>query len=90
MTQSILILSNKSSGSRAVQRLLAQAADLKYVEKTRHLENESLYWTKAASILNLQQHNLLDSEVPIPQPSARQDLVALLRDNLPLSKLPNY
>ena len=81
--KSILLLSNKSSGSSAVQRLLAQAADLKYVEKTRHFENESLYWTKAASVLDLPQQDMLDSEVPIPPARARQDLIDLLRDNVP-------
>ena len=82
MTKSILILSNRSSGSSAVQRLLAQAADLKCVEKTRHHQNESLYWTKAASVLGLPQHDMLDSEVPIPPAAARQDLFALLQDNV--------
>jgi hypothetical protein len=87
MTRSILILSNKSSGSSAVQRLLAQAIDLKCLKKTRHFENESLYWTKAASALNLPQHNMLDSEVPISPEIARQDLVQLLKDNLATDKL---
>lgn len=82
MNKSVLILSNKSSGSSAVQRLLAQAVEMKCVEKTRHFENESLYWTKAASVLNLKQQNMLDSEVPIPQAAARRDLVKLLQDNL--------
>lgn len=83
MNKSVLILSNKSSGSSAVQRLLAQAIEMKCVEKTRHFENESLYWTKAASVLNLPQQNMLDSEVPIPQGAAKKDLVKLLQDNLP-------
>ena len=82
MAKSVLILSNKSSGSSAVQRLLAQAVEMKCVEKTRHFENESLYWTKAASVLNLPQQGMLDSEVPIPQAAAREDLMTLLRENL--------
>ncbi|KPQ36992.1 MAG: Sulfotransferase domain [Phormidesmis priestleyi Ana] len=90
MPKSILILSNKSSGSSAVQRLLAQAVDLKCVEKTRHFENESLYWTKAASALQMPQQDMLDSEVPIEAMAARHDLVQLLRDNLPAHRLPNY
>ncbi|MFK8182183.1 MAG: sulfotransferase [Phormidesmis sp.] len=83
MHKSILILSNKSSGSSALQRLLAQAADLKCVEKTRHFQNESLYWTKAASVLGLPQVDMLDSEVPIPAEKAKADLTALLQENLP-------
>jgi hypothetical protein len=87
MTRSILILSNKSSGSSAVQRLLAQAIDLKCLKKTRHFENESLYWTKAASALNLPQRDMLDSEVPISPEMAQQDLIQLLQDNLPAGRL---
>ena len=83
MNKCILILSNKSSGSSAVQRLLAQAADLKCIEQTRHFENESLYWTKAASVLRLPQQNMLDSEVPIEPRAAKQDLLKLLVDNVP-------
>jgi len=70
-----------------VQRLLAQAADLKCVEKTRHFQNESLYWTKAASVLNLPQIDMLDSEVPIAPAAAREDLLTLLRENVPGYKL---
>lgn len=88
MHKSILILSNKSSGSSAVQRLLSQAADLKCIEKTRHFQNESLYWTKAASALGLPQVNMLDSEVPIPPAQAKTDLIALLRDNVSNCQLP--
>ena len=83
MKKCILILSNKSSGSSAVQRLLAQAADLKCVENTRHFENETLYWTKAASLLQLPQRDMLDSEVPIAPDDAKQDLLKLLADNVP-------
>ena len=89
MHKSILILSNKSSGSSAVQRLLAQAADLKCVEKTRHFQNESLYWTKAASLLNLPQVDMLDSEVPIPRRQAKDDLITLLQDNVPDYQAPD-
>jgi hypothetical protein len=78
----VIILSSKSSGSSACQNLLAKFADLKCVSKTRHFRNETLYWTKAASILGLPQKNMLDSEVPIPREKAKADLVTLLRDNL--------
>ena len=78
----IVILSEKSSGSSACQNLLAKFEDIKYVQKTRHYENETLYWTKAASILGLPQRDMLDSEVPIERDRARTDLITLLRDNL--------
>lgn len=84
----IVVLSSKSSGSSACQRLLASVATVNLVEKTRHRENETLYWTKAASVLGLPQQALLDSEIPIPVDKARQDLVALLEDNIPAYRAP--
>ena len=82
MAKCIIILSNKSSGSSACQNLLSKFANIKHVIKTRHFENETLYWTKAASILGLPQKDMLDSEVPISTEKAKHDLVTLLRDNL--------
>jgi len=80
--KSIIILSEKSSGSSACQNLLAKFANIKHVSKTRHFYNETLYWTKAASILGKPQLNMVDSEVPIEREKARIDLVSLLKDNL--------
>ncbi len=78
----IVILSNKSSGSSACQNLLAKFSQVNCVSKTRHEQNETLYWTKAASVLGLPQRDMLDSEVPIPRDRARADLIRLLSDNL--------
>jgi hypothetical protein len=78
----ITILSEKSSGSSVCQNLLATFSDIKHVAKTRHYQNETLYWTKAASILKLPQIHMLDSEVPISSGKARKDLVTLLTENL--------
>jgi len=54
----------------------------RHVEKTRHNEHETLYWSKAASLLARPQEKMLDSEVPLAPERARADLLALLRDNL--------
>lgn len=78
----IIILSAKSSGSSALQDLLAKHNKISNVEATRHHRNETLYWTKAASILNLPQVKMLDSEVPIPRQKAKEDIIQLLRENL--------
>lgn len=78
----IIILSEKSSGSSACQNILAKFADIRHVAKTRHYENETLYWTKAASVLGLPQLDMIDSEVPIAAPQARAELNALLRENI--------
>jgi hypothetical protein len=78
----IVILSDKSSGSSALQDYLVRYAGGRHVEKTRHNEHETLYWTKAASLLSRPQEKMLDSEVPLAPERARADLLALLRDNL--------
>ncbi|MDJ0806787.1 MAG: sulfotransferase [Gammaproteobacteria bacterium] len=80
--KNIIILSEKSSGSSACQNLLAKFADVQHVSKTRHYENETLYWTKAASILDLHQLKMVDSEVPLEPEKARADLIALMKDNV--------
>lgn len=85
----ILILSEKSSGSSALQNLLTQFADLRYLGKTRHYEHETLYWTKAASVLGCPQINMIDSEVPISADRARSDILNLLVDNLDHPVLPD-
>jgi hypothetical protein len=78
----VIILSEKSSGSSACQNILTNFAKIKQVSKTPHFENETLYWTKAASILRLPQNNMIDSEVPIERNKARAGLIRLLKDNL--------
>jgi hypothetical protein len=78
----IVILSSKSSGSSALQKLLTSFDHVHHVRRTRHFEFETLYWVKAASILGLPQVEMLDSEVPISKRKAHEDLITLLRDNL--------
>jgi len=80
--KSIIILSEKSSGSSVCQNLLAKFANIQHVSKTRHFENETLYWTKAASVLGKPQLNMVDSEVPIERKKARTELISLLKNNL--------
>lgn len=79
----IVILSDKSSGSSALQYRIEKFPDVKLISKTRHSEKETLFWTKAASILDLPQVKILDSEVPISKENALEDLNRLLLDNLP-------
>ena len=78
----LIVLSEKSSGSSALQQLLASVGHVHHVLKTRHHENETLYWTKAASVLGMPQLAMVDSEVPIPRAKARADLVTMLTENL--------
>ena len=74
----VVILSTKSAGSSALQNLICECTDGKHVEHTRHVQHETLYWTKAASILGRKQLRIPDSEVPIPARKALHDLRALL------------
>ncbi len=84
----VIILSTKSSGSSVLQRLLTLDKNAQHISCTRHGENETLYWVKAASILGLPQVKMHDSEVPIPKSVAKRDLIQLLRDNVDGNYLP--
>lgn len=79
----IIVLSEKSSGSSAFQTLLSRFANIRHVPYSRHGRFETLYWTKAASILGRDQIDMLDSEVPISARNARSDLIQLLKENAP-------
>ena len=83
MPTCIIILSDKSSGSSALQEFLCQKYGAKHITHTRHFEHETLYWVKAASILNLPQEPMQNSEVPIPYDTALSDVTNLLYKNLP-------
>lgn len=87
--KSIIILSNKSSGSSACQKLISKFANVNLVEKTYHYQNETLYWTKAASILGLPQNQMLDSSVPYSPEKSYSDIVNLLKENLGVEQLPD-
>lgn len=84
----VLILSTKSSGSSALQSLLCSQGAGQHVQHTRHAEFETLYWTKAASILGMAQTRLPGSEVPIPARKALDDLRAMLIDNIAVFQVP--
>lgn len=78
----IILLSSKSAGSSALQNLFTKLPNVRHVLHTKHRENETLYWTKAASILGLPQYDMLDSEVPITSDKAKSQLIHLLQSNL--------
>lgn len=53
------------------------------VPHTRHSENETLFWTKAASVLGLPQVGMPNSEVPLSRNAASRDLKHFMAENLP-------
>jgi hypothetical protein len=77
----VIILSTKSSGSSLVQSLLSQDPSVSLLKDTGHHENETLFWTKAASCLGLPQTCMVDSEIPLGAVRARAELEQLLRRN---------
>ena len=77
----VFILSAKSSGSSALQRELKNRFGYSTALSPGHYENETLFWSKAASILGLQQQSLPESEVPIRPQRARREVVEFLSLN---------
>lgn len=65
-----------------------ESSEARYVRHTRHFENETLYWTKAASVLSLPQLDMPDSEVPLPRAKARRELGQLLSTNIDRYTVP--
>lgn len=78
----IYILSEKSSGSSFLFRSLKDALKIKTYPKTVHFESETLYWTKAASLLDKPQLKMLASAVPYPKARARKEIQDFLKENL--------
>jgi hypothetical protein len=79
----IIILSERSSGSSALQNYLVKFAGARHATTHRHFENETLFWTKAASVLGLPQIKMVDSRVPFSSGEAKKDLLVLLAENVP-------
>ena len=77
-----VILSLKSSGSSALQQRLVGLPGVRHVDHTHHKRFETLYWTKAASVLQMDQIQLPKSEVPLKSSKAKVDLIQLLKENL--------
>ncbi|MBK0398740.1 sulfotransferase [Limibaculum sp. M0105] len=77
----IFVLSTKSAGSSVLQETIFRRTGFQVAPRTRHFENETLYWTKAASVLGLDQIALPMSEVPIPARRAEHELRKFLAEN---------
>jgi hypothetical protein len=75
------ILSTKSSGSSVLQRHLSALTSAR-LPTSHHEERETLFFTKAASVLGLPQVKLENSEVPYSPLEAGQDLQRFLEQNV--------
>lgn len=78
----VFILSEKSSGSSMLWRALTKALSIESYPKTKHFENETLFWTKAASLLEKPQLKMLKSSVPYSKERSRKELEEFLSINL--------
>lgn len=70
----IIILSSKSSGSSALQNYFLLNHQYKAASYTPHHENETLYWSKAASVLELPQMKMYRSQVPFSKKEALKSI----------------
>lgn len=78
----IFILSEKSSGSSFLWRAINQKLGISQFPMTEHFENETLFWTKAASVLMMPQIDMSKSVVPYSKSKAEASLLKFLSDNL--------
>tara|TARA_R110000765_G_scaffold409182_2_gene507324 strand:- start:2840 stop:3664 length:825 start_codon:yes stop_codon:yes gene_type:complete len=63
-------------------RALTKALNIQRYPKTKHFESETLFWTKAASLLEKPQLKMLKSSVPYTKERSRKELEAFLSINL--------
>lgn len=79
---SITLLSDKSSGSSALQREFAHHSGVHHITETPHNEYETLYWLKAAALLGLPLASMRYSNVlPMRSDAARKAIVQLVSGN---------
>lgn len=72
-----------------LQRELTKHSDVFVIRQSPHQENESLYWSKAAAILDLPQPEMIDSGIlPMDRTTALSAMHRLLEDNLPTTGPP--
>ena len=84
----VLLLSDKSSGSTALQSALLAHPEVRAVEHTMHTSRETLWWAKAASLLGADRADWAEGRAPFLASEARRDLRELLRSNAPGAPLP--
>lgn len=77
----IVILSSKSSGSTALQNYLKNNFGYKTINATIHKEEETLYWTKVATVLKRPQEKMYRSSVPYSIEDSIEQLNWFFRNN---------
>lgn len=86
----IIILSYKSSGSTALQGILSSNIGINTSKYTRHVYNETLFWSKAASVLKMSQGEMYKSQTPMSYDAALISLNDYLSNNLNIETNSSY
>jgi hypothetical protein len=78
----LILLSDKSTGSSAIQRELAKYTEVNTLQWSPHAQNESLFWIKAATLFGKPQSSMLYGNIGKSASNARSGLRELLKINL--------
>ena len=81
--RTVLLLSDKSSGSTALQAELLRHPEVRAVGYTMHNDHETLFWVKAAALVWPHREDFAGGRRPLSRRAARRDLRALLAGNVP-------
>lgn len=81
MNKSVILLSDKSSGSSILQRELLKNPAINSVRFTSHNECETQYWLKAAVISDARKEDFYQQRRPFNRRYARYALDQIIRDN---------
>ena len=82
MTDHVILLSEKSSGSSVFQEEIIKHPQVQTAKWTSHSEAETLYWLKAANILGYPQSSFWNARSPFPPRYCRRSLETILNNNL--------
>ena len=87
MTDQVILLTEKSSGSSIFQREITKHSNISTVAWTPHSEAETLYWVKAANMLGYPDTAFWASCPPFPKRFSRRSLEKIVQKNT--GKLPD-
>lgn len=87
--RSLILLSEKSSGSSVFQREICKAASVHHIQHSEHFEHETLFWLKAAILVCPDKEKFLDRTPKFTVEEARKKLQALVCENCPDFQIPD-
>ncbi|MFZ2099365.1 MAG: sulfotransferase, partial [Oricola sp.] len=87
--RSLILLSEKSSGSSVFQREICKTAGVHHVQHSEHYEHETLFWLKSAILVCPDREKFLDGTPKFTVEDARKKLRALICENCPEFQVPD-